>query len=162
MTSNSGRTGLRSEKCEKKCYVQFVNQSDRCIEVVWINYSGNEELYRILLPKEKYDMNTFVTHPWIFRDHLTHQPLTVNSSNVFHPRQSVIRVDVPQDPNLANPVVHYRLVRAEVQIRIPVYSLKELCIYTVRKVVQNESSIRLLELPQSLREELLKPWINSD
>ncbi len=48
--------------------VTFANESALDFEVYWIDYGGQEKLYRTLAPGESYTQNTFATHPWIVRE----------------------------------------------------------------------------------------------
>jgi hypothetical protein len=44
------------------------NLSKRNVEVYWINFEGEEELYKRLSPGQAYDQETFVGHIWRVRD----------------------------------------------------------------------------------------------
>jgi alpha-glucosidase len=44
------------------------NLSNRNIQVFWINFEGEEELYKRLSPGQAYDQETFVGHIWRVRD----------------------------------------------------------------------------------------------
>lgn len=59
---------LRSVRCNQKCKVIFSNSSHRPVVIFWLNYDGEEQRYFVIEPRQFRDINTFVTHPWIFRD----------------------------------------------------------------------------------------------
>ena len=65
--------------------VRFVNRTTRKVDVVWLNYEGMGVKYRTLNPGEGVDVNTFVGHPWIFRDNITGEKLVVQANEVFEP-----------------------------------------------------------------------------
>ena len=66
-------------------FVRFVNRTERSIDVVWLNYEGIGVHYCTLKPGHCIDVNTFVGHPWIFRDSQTGDKLMVNSKEVYEP-----------------------------------------------------------------------------
>ena len=41
------------------------------VKVIWVNYDGKEDTTgdnKILQPRNSYSINTYTTHPWIFRE----------------------------------------------------------------------------------------------
>jgi hypothetical protein len=48
--------------------VTFRNETSNPVKVLWIDYNGQEVLYRTLAPGESYVQSTYVTHPWRLRD----------------------------------------------------------------------------------------------
>jgi von Hippel-Lindau disease tumor supressor len=38
------------------------------VNILWLNYEGERVRYKTLQPNQFVDVNTFVGHPWIFRD----------------------------------------------------------------------------------------------
>lgn len=50
-----------------------------------MNYEGARVKYKTLEPEEFFDVNTYVAHPWLFQDALTHERLNANSKDVFQP-----------------------------------------------------------------------------
>ncbi|MBA3330324.1 MAG: hypothetical protein H0T39_05530 [Actinobacteria bacterium] len=48
--------------------IEFVNDSGTTVRVLWLNFSGNRQLYRTLAPGERYVQQTFITHPWVVLD----------------------------------------------------------------------------------------------
>ncbi len=66
-------------------FVRFVNRTIRQVDVVWLNYEGIGVHYRSLTPNQWVDVNTYVGHPWIFRDSETGDKLVVQLQEVFEP-----------------------------------------------------------------------------
>ena len=71
MGNSSGEVKLRSEPSRTHSYVRFCNRTLRRADVIWFNYEGQGVKYKTLLPTQTVDVNTFVGHPWMFRDHDT-------------------------------------------------------------------------------------------
>lgn len=131
-----------------RSFIRFVNKTTRQVEISWINYDGERVLYKVLIPEETLNVDTFVGHPWVFRDTVTHQPLVVSSSEVFYPQPPKVRI-----------VVGRRVFsRMEVHITIPVYSLKETCMHCVRCCLKSGDDAFRLEIPPRLQEELHQKW----
>ena len=69
--SNEDDVVLRSEPSTHHSFVRFCNRTLRRADVIWFNYTGQGVKYKTLLPTQTVDVNTFVGHPWMFRDHDT-------------------------------------------------------------------------------------------
>ncbi|MCI4375040.1 hypothetical protein PGIGA_G00104560 [Pangasianodon gigas] len=124
--------------------VLFCNRSPRTVQLLWINFRGQPESYGELQPQTGRRMNTFVGHPWMFRDAETDDPMLVNNKEMYLPNA------------LENGQV------SMVNITLPVFSLRERCLQVVRKLVRIEDFSRL-EIARSLQEDLAqKPSIHSD
>ncbi|KAH9389080.1 hypothetical protein TYRP_008434 [Tyrophagus putrescentiae] len=59
---------LRSLNSLHRCLLYIRNNSRRHVNVRWLNYEGEEQQYFELEPNGLKQVNTFTTHPWIFRD----------------------------------------------------------------------------------------------
>lgn len=56
---------------KQPAYIRFKNNTCFCVEVIWINYDNKEKPFGILAPNTFLDVNTYSTHPWIFKLVLT-------------------------------------------------------------------------------------------
>lgn len=51
--------------------VRFINKTMHNVVLYWIDYQGRAVSYGVLSPGDCLDIDTFVTHPWIFVDQET-------------------------------------------------------------------------------------------
>lgn len=130
---------LRSKGSYLHSYIRFVNCTQRLVDIVWLNHEGVSVRYKTLPSKSWVDVNTYVGHPWIFRDAITGDKLVVHRKEVFEPPAHCYERD--------------GAVRRVVMITIPVYTLKECCLQTLRPIVPADY-MENLELPLTLIEEL--------
>ena len=62
---------IKSGKARVMSFIRFFNRTMKKVDVIWINYEGQCVKYRTLEVEEYVDVNTFVGHPWVFRDSIT-------------------------------------------------------------------------------------------
>ncbi|XP_060064238.1 von Hippel-Lindau disease tumor suppressor-like [Ylistrum balloti] len=132
---------LRSGRSTVTSFVRFVNRTHRFVDIVWLNYEGARVKYKTLQPGQFVDVNTFVGHPWIFRDSDTGDHLVVKLREVFE-------MTTGWTPN--DGVPPWRKV---INITIPVYTLKDRSLQVIRSIV-NRDRISELDLPQMLKDEI--------
>ena len=82
---NSQGKRLKSGPSMVHSFVRFLNCTARRVDVVWLNHEGVGIKYRTLGPNQWVDVNTYVGHPWIFRDSATGDKLVVQLKEVFEP-----------------------------------------------------------------------------
>ena len=72
--------------------VRFINRSRSRVRVLWLNYQGEQVLYSTLEPSNgRYDVNTYVTHPWIAREEATNAVMLLNFRKIYFPVAPEVR-----------------------------------------------------------------------
>lgn len=59
---------ITSRNSDVPVSLTFVNKTDGQRGVIWISFDGVPKQYASLNPGEKFSINTFLTHPWMFTD----------------------------------------------------------------------------------------------
>ncbi|XP_030759487.1 protein Vhl [Sitophilus oryzae] len=142
----------RSVHSTQKCYVRFVNMTERTVEIMWINFIGQYVRYRILEKGNFIDVNTYKTHPWTAKDFLTKDELHIDKRFFYHPKttREFIQLRYPDRNNY--PENHEARVRA--YITLPMYSLRFLSLLTVRNHILKEDDVEQLSLPKNISDDL--------
>ena len=81
----NGSDQPRSIQSQLFSFVRFINRTQHTVDVFWINYAGDREKCATLCPGCQFGVDTFATHPWIFRDAISGNPLRVEGKEVFYP-----------------------------------------------------------------------------
>ncbi|XP_076450102.1 von Hippel-Lindau disease tumor suppressor-like [Babylonia areolata] len=129
-SSGSGTCDLRSFKSKRRVLITFVNKSERIAELYWVDFNGKLVMYcKELQPGKEHKLITYVTHPWIARDSVTGQWLSVGGKQWYV-------TPMPQDSHDIDDEPGAELIdvgSVEVTIQIPVYRLQDICIGFFRK-----------------------------
>ena len=59
---------VKSQNSNTPVTVTFVNKSGEYRSVMWVDFKGGLVNYANLNPGERYRVNTYVTHAWVFTD----------------------------------------------------------------------------------------------
>ena len=59
---------LRSTEGVRGTSITFINTTQHQVMIFWIDYNGREQFYKTLVPGERYEQPTYVTHPWVVRE----------------------------------------------------------------------------------------------
>ncbi|XP_007903128.1 von Hippel-Lindau-like protein [Callorhinchus milii] len=136
---DSVQVPLRSLNSAEATFISFVNKSQRTVRPWWIDFEGFPQQYDDIEPGESLDMCTYLTHPWLFRDADTGDELRINRDEIYFPTSAVY--------NEGN------CVYIPTYITIPVYSLKDICLQHLRKLVKRED-YKMLHIARSLHDDL--------
>lgn len=74
---------VKSQNSNRPVTVTFVNKSGEYRAVMWVDFNGRLVDYAGLNPGERFRIDTYVTHPWVFTDG------PGNCVEMFMPRKNV-------------------------------------------------------------------------
>ncbi|KAJ8675767.1 hypothetical protein QAD02_011553 [Eretmocerus hayati] len=140
---------LRSIHNRHSSFVRFINTTRHSVSVYWIDYEGNKVCYRTLGCNDYLDINTFVTHPWIFVDRETRDRFRGNGQTVYFPEPWQLKYRGMRRSELPS-----RIERTTVRITLPMYTLRDLCLREVKRRLRYDEYAYQLEIPWNLQREL--------
>lgn len=149
MEGNQEQPELRSISNTHSSFVKFVNTTRRNVGVYWIDYHGKKVRYKVLSYGDYLDVNTFVTHPWVFIDEDTMDRFMVNCSYVFFPEPWFAKYRGRRREELPP-----RVERTYVYITLPMFTLRELALRVIRQHLKCSRDAYLLDIPRNLQMEL--------
>ncbi len=88
-------TSQCSREGKRQASITFVNDTDRQVDIYWVNYQCQEVKYNTLSPGQSYRQRTYITHPWRIRDSQTGTTL---GETVTRSGNSQFRVSSSQNP----------------------------------------------------------------
>ena len=62
---NCYQGGLLPVASDRLATIVFKNNSDSDIDILWLNYDGEEVYYNTLKPGESYEQASYFSHPWV-------------------------------------------------------------------------------------------------
>ncbi|XP_016430192.1 von Hippel-Lindau-like protein [Sinocyclocheilus rhinocerous] len=148
MAEQEAPAPLKSLNSYGPTYISFINKSSRNAEAWWLDFAGKPVSYGDIQPRKSLKMDTFLTHPWIFRAS-DGAKLLANLNEVYFPTPAQYE--------------EYGYPRYQpVYVTAPVYSLQEYCTRLIRSMVRKEDICKL-EIPEGLRKDLnLEPDLLRD
>lgn len=63
---------VHSSDSHTETFVVFSNKSSHVIDLWWVDYCGTEVFYASINPGTMFMQQSFTSHPWVVRDHLSH------------------------------------------------------------------------------------------
>lgn len=139
---------LAAQNSLEQTYVFFLNTTQRLINLYWMDFNGRQDFFTTLKPGAGIKANTFVTHPWIFRDSQTGERMQVKHQDIFWPQ--LYRVRHPQNAGQWIPC------RKLIAIHQPIRSLRYTCLWNYAKQIYGVHT-QLLEtedIPNILKKDL--------
>lgn len=140
---------LRSIDSTDRSFIRFENKTEKCIEIIWIDYNGVMVKYGTLCPEQYLAIDTFKTHPWMFIDRVTGEKMLVGSKSLFYP-PSVREVEKRFG----------RALRIPVSIHMPLLPLRRISLHVVLNCLNTIGDVKRLGLPFELQRDLEK--LNED
>lgn len=136
---------LAAQNSNGQTFVFFLNTTQRQVNLYWMDYNGSQDLFTTLKPGSGIKANTFVSHPWIFRDAMTGERMHVKHQDVFWPQ--IYRVKNADQ---------WMRCRKLIAIHQPVTSLRTKCLWRFAHLIygQNEEFLESLALPRTLHRDL--------
>lgn len=64
LSANRNIVESKSLQSETVAFITFYNLSTQSVDITWINFEGNRQLYKTLGSYDNYRQQTYVTHPW--------------------------------------------------------------------------------------------------
>ena len=77
--------GERAGRSVVHSFVRFINRTARRANIIWVDYNGQAVHMNTLEPAASVNVNTFVGHPWLFRDSSSGDKLAVQCHEVYRP-----------------------------------------------------------------------------
>lgn len=62
---NCYQGGLVPIESEHLATIEFSNNSETDVDILWLNYDGEEVYYNTLKPGESYEQTSYYSHPWV-------------------------------------------------------------------------------------------------
>ena len=62
---NCYQGGLVPIESERLSTILFTNNSETEVDILWLNYDGEEVYYNTLKPGESYEQTSYFSHPWV-------------------------------------------------------------------------------------------------
>lgn len=139
---------LRSIESTEPAKFIAVNNTTKCIEIIWHNYYGIMERYGTLCPLQCLSIGTYKTHPWTFIDRITGEKM-----QVLDPMGCRTFDYLPLSA-LEVKKKYGRDVQLPVLIHSPMLTLSRLSLHAVLSCLKNINDIERLDLPNGLIEDL--------
>lgn len=141
---------LASGHSRTRSCLLFINNTQRMVGVFWMDYNGYQVHYRTLRPGMGIEVDTYLTHPWIFRDMTTGERMHAFHNDVYFPELHRVETNPPDAQRIS--------CRREVNIHFPLNSLRTRCLWTLASFF-SEKRMRptvVQDLPYILRRDLKK------
>ncbi|CAG9793113.1 unnamed protein product [Diatraea saccharalis] len=133
------RVIVKSLNSDHRVYIRFINSLvTRPVDVWWRDFQGRRRFYMRMLPRTYFDVTTYLTHPWEFKDPATNENFLINNKKIF-------RV-----PSNLEGTQH----RTNWIITVNVRTLRDTVLLALALRLGDLSKVPLLGLPQELSNDL--------
>lgn len=132
------RVVVKSIESENTAYLRFTNRTSRPVDIWWRDFEGIKRHYIRLEAGAFYDVNSFLTHPWEFKDASTNENYAINNQAIF------------RAPNHVGGMLY----RTNWNISVMVRSLRRTALMALAALLPNPEAATMLGLPLTLAREL--------
>lgn len=129
---------VKSIESNHRAFLRFTNRTSRPVDVWWRDFQGVKRHYVRLEAGAYYDINSFLTHPWMFTDASTNESFVINNKSVF------------RAPNHVGGMMY----RTNWNISVAVRSLRRTAMLTLATLLPNPEAAYRVDLPMVLSREL--------
>lgn len=136
MTAEVYDRTLKSIESSEPVRLVIKNNTRRFVDIYWIGYDSSLKRYKTIRAQDTFEVNTFKTHPWMFRDYRTGIIMHVDHKEILWPVQT------------GDQQCH------QVYIHLPVQSLKTISLWSLISQVRSISDINRMHIPSTLRNDL--------
>lgn len=133
---------LSSKEANKRVFLNIFNLTTYPVDLIWIDYQGNEQIYATLVGGTRIDVDTFETHPWIFRESRTKRQLAVFEGTPGYPKKVLL------------PKTYKPTTRKPVFITNPIENLRDICFLALKRTLalkRKTENLEQFDLPLELK-----------
>lgn len=141
MTAEVYDRTLKSIESLEPVRLLIKNNTRRFVDIYWIGYDSGLKRYKTIRAQETWEINTFKSHPWMFRDYMTGIIMHVDHKEILWPK---VQNTGPNDEQQCH----------QVFIHLPLQNLKTIALWSLISQVRSVSDINRMQIPTTLRNEL--------
>ena len=134
------RVLVRSTDSTTRAYLRFTNKTSRTVDIWWRDFRGTKHHYVAIESRTYYDVNSYLTHPWEFSDHLTGERYVINNCEIYRAPANIGGMSY----------------RTNWNITVSVRSLKYSAMLAISERIKKISSVEDLGMPKTLEDEVKK------
>lgn len=136
--STTYNRNLRSVESVEESKVLMINTTKKLVDILWINYTSQLIRYKVLKSQSAFQVTSFKTHPWIFRDYFTGQLMHIDVNK---------EVLWPEPPTEEQPI-------HRVYIHFPMQSLRTIALWNIALRLRSYDEMNNMEIPRTLKQDL--------
>ncbi|CAN8066319.1 unnamed protein product [Agarophyton chilense] len=80
---------LHSIDSKTETFLMFSNDSDSLVDLWWVDYYGREIYYASIRPGTTHMQPSYVTHPWVVREHISQKSILLMVASP-HPAMAIV------------------------------------------------------------------------
>jgi len=139
----------RSTACkpEEELKVRFINYCDKSVQILWVTFGGEYQLYGTVRTGQFLDVDTYLRHAWVFKEIGTGKSVRANNKPYFY-----------GEDDFAHMRLEFRVRRrfGVVLSKARVDKLEKICINIISRYMSKCTDVKYLEVPITLKRRLIK------